>query len=110
MITFSKDEKKLVIPSALGNFGNAGGGSGSGLTPEEVAEIASAVTEAAIEEYDAEIQVDLEEIRDAISGNTDTLLDLAVIAAMSVAVPTARGFTSRVWFRRRLSVPRFFRL
>ena len=85
MITFSKDEKKLVIPSALGNFGNAGGGSGSGLTPEEVAEIASAVTEAAIEEYDAEIQVDLEEIRDAISGNTDTLLDLAVIAAMSVA-------------------------
>lgn len=85
MITFSKDEKKLVIPSALGNFGNAGGGSGSGLTPEEVAEIASAVTEAAIEEYDTEIQVDLEEIRDAISGNTDTLLDLAVIAAMSVA-------------------------
>ena len=85
MITFDKTDKKLVVPSALGNFGNAGGGSGSGLTPEEVAEIASAVTEAAIEEYDTEIQVDLEEIRDAISGNTDTLLDLAVIAAMSVA-------------------------
>lgn len=85
MIVYNREDKKLVVPSALGNFGNAGGGSGSGLTPEEVAEIASAVTEAAIEEYDTEIQVDLEEIRDAISGNTDTLLDLAVIAAMSVA-------------------------
>lgn len=85
MITFDKTDKKLIVPSSLGNFGNAGGGSGSGMTPAEVAEIASAVTEAAIEEYDTEIQVDLEEIRDAISGNTDTLLDLAVIAAMSVA-------------------------
>ena len=85
MIVYNREDKKLVVPSALGNFGNAGGGSGSGLTPDEVAEIASAVTEAAIEEYDTEIQVDLEEIRDAISGNTDTLLDLAVIAAMSVA-------------------------
>lgn len=85
MIIYNREDKKLVLPSSLGNFGNAGGGSGSGLTPAEVAEIASAVTEAAIEEYDTEIQVDLEEIRDAISGNTDTLLDLAVIAAMSVA-------------------------
>ena len=84
MVLMDKSKKDLVIPKSLGNFVTEGG-SGGGITPEEAAEIASAVTEAAIDEYDTELQVELEEIRDAISGNTDTLLDLAEIAAMSVA-------------------------
>lgn len=79
-----KAKKDLVIPKSLGNFVTEGG-SGGGVSPEEAAEIASAVTEAAIDEYNIELEVELEEIREAISGNTDTLLDLATIAAMSVA-------------------------
>lgn len=84
MIKYTKDDKTLVIPSGLG-FGGQGSGSGGGVTPQQAAEIASAVTEAAIDEYDTEIQVDLEELRDAISASTGTLLDLAEIAAMSIA-------------------------
>lgn len=83
MIVYNRENKKLVIPNALGNFGNAGGGSGSGLTPEEVAEIASAVTEAAIEEYDTEIQVDLEDIRENLSATTE---DLAALSAYTATI------------------------
>ncbi len=79
-----KAKKDLVIPKSLGNFVTEGG-SGGGITPEEAAEIASAVTEEALYEYNIELEVELEEIRDAISGNTDTLLDLAEIAAMDVS-------------------------
>ena len=84
MIKYTNADKTLVVPSGLGNFGQ-GSGSGGGVTPQQAAEIASAVTEAAIDEYDTEIQVDLEELRDAISASTGTLLDLAEIAAMSIA-------------------------
>ena len=84
MIKYTNADKTLVIPSGLGNFGQSSG-SGGGVTPQQAAEIASAVTEAAIDEYDTEIQVDLEELRDAISASTGTLLDLAEIAAMSIA-------------------------
>lgn len=84
MIKYTKDDKTLVVPSGLGNLGQSSG-SGGGVTPQQAAEIASAVTEAAIDEYDTEIQVDLEELRDAISASTGTLLDLATIAAMSIA-------------------------
>lgn len=84
MIKYTNADKTLVVPSGLGNFGQSSG-SGGGVTPQQAAEIASAVTEAAIDEYDTEIQVDLEELRDAISASTGTLLDLATIAAMSVA-------------------------
>ena len=84
MIKYTNADKTLVVPSGLGNFGQ-GSGSGGGVTPQQAAEIASAVTEAAIYEYDTEIQVDLEELRDAISASTGTLLDLAEIAAMTVA-------------------------
>ena len=83
MILMDRDRKDLVIPKSLGNFVTEGGG--GGVTPEEAAEIASAVTSEALEEYSIELEVELEEIRDAISGNTDTLLDLATIAAMSIA-------------------------
>jgi len=72
MIVFDKNEKKLVIPSALGNFGS-GGGSGSGMTPDEVQEM----IDTSIEEYDVEIQVDLEDIRDAVSANTEDIAALS---------------------------------
>lgn len=83
MIVQTREDKNLVIPKSLGNFVTEG--SGGGITPEEAAEIASAVTEEAISEYDTELQVDLEEIREAVSANTVTLLDLAEIAVMTVA-------------------------
>lgn len=83
MIVQTRENKDLVIPKSLGNFVTEG--SGGGITPEEAAEIASAVTEEAISEYDTELQVDLEEIREAVSANTVTLLDLAEIAVMTVA-------------------------
>lgn len=83
MIVQTRENKDLVIPKSLGNFVTEG--SGGGITPEEAAEIASAVTEEAISEYDTELQVDLEDIREAVSANTVTLLDLAEIAVMTVA-------------------------
>lgn len=82
MIKYTNADKTLVIPSGLGNFGQ-GSGSGSGVTPQEVEEIASAVTAEALDEYDTELQVELEEIRDAVSASTGTLLDLSQIAAMT---------------------------
>jgi hypothetical protein len=83
MIKYTIDDKTLVIPSGLG-FGGQSSGSG-GVTPEEAAQIASAVTAEALYEYDTELQVDLEEIREAVSANTGTLLDLSQIAVMTVA-------------------------
>lgn len=95
MIVMDKKDKNLTIPSALGNFGN-GGGTG-GITPEEAAEIASAITEEAIDEYDTELQVELEEIREAISGNTGTLLDLEVeLSAVTSSVEALSGATENV--------------
>lgn len=79
MVSFEKQDKKLVVPSALGNFGNAGGGSGSGMTPAEVQEL----IDASIETYDTEVQVDLEDIRENVSGNTD---DIAELSASTVSL------------------------
>lgn len=84
MIVQTRENKDLVIPKSLGNFVTEG--SGGGITPEEATEIAAAVTQEAIDEYDTELQVELEEIRDAISGiSTDTLLNLSEIVSMTVA-------------------------
>ena len=84
MIKLTDKDKTLVVPAGLGNFGQSSG-SGGGVTPEEAAQIASAVTAEALYEYDTELQVDLEEIREAVSANTGTLLDLSQIAVMTVA-------------------------
>lgn len=95
MVTFDKNDKKLVIPSALGNFGVAGGGTGSGITPQEAAEISSAITEAAIEEYDIEIQVDLEDLSERISGNTENITELSgATAELSDSVASLSGTTT----------------
>lgn len=82
MIKLTDKDKNLVIPSGLGNMGQSAG-SGGGVTPEEAAEIASAVTEEAISEYDIELQVDLEEIRDAVSGNSE---DIATLSGVTEAI------------------------
>lgn len=76
MIKLTDKDKTLVIPSGLGNLGQSSG-SGSGITPEEAAQIASAVTAEAIDEYDTELQVDLEDIRDAVSGNSEDISTLS---------------------------------
>ena len=90
MVTFEKNDKKLVIPSALGNFGVAGGSTGSGITPEQAAEISSAITEAAIEEYDIDMQADLGDIRENVSAVTEGLATLSgITAALSAATEEA---------------------
>ena len=79
MVTYDKQDKNLTIPSSLGNFSKAGGGSGSGMTPEEV----QGMIDTSIEEYDTEIQVDIESLSDRISGNTE---DIATISGTTGAL------------------------
>lgn len=93
MIVQERTNKNLVVPSALGNFGNNGGG--GGITPEEAAAISSAVTEAYIEEYDTEIQVDLEDIRENVSGVTSGLTELSgSTSAIAENISTLSGSTA----------------
>lgn len=73
MIRYTNDYKTLVVPSSLGNFPSTGGGSGSGVTEEEVYDIVNS----AITDYDTEIQVDLEDIRENVSGNTEDIQALS---------------------------------
>lgn len=79
MVIHSRDDKKLVVPSALGNFGGSSSTGGSGMTPEEV----QGMIDTSIEEYDTEIQVDLEDLSDRISGNTE---DIAELSGATVAL------------------------
>lgn len=74
MIIHEKNEKTLVIPSALGNFGN-GGGTG-GVTSGQVVEI----VESAITEYDQTIEPKIEALSGATSGLSEdiTLLETTV--------------------------------
>lgn len=90
MIKLTDKDKTLVIPSGLG-FGGQSSGSGGGVTPEEAAEIASAVTAEALDEYDTELQVDLEEIREAVSANTQ---DIAILSGLSTDIAAISGQTT----------------
>ena len=74
MIRYTNDYKTLVVPSSLGNFPSNGGGSGSGVTEQEVYDIVNS----AITEYDIEEEVELEDIRENVSGNTE---DIQAISA-----------------------------
>lgn len=87
MVIKTKEDKNLVIPASLGNYGT-GSGEG-GITPEQAAEIASAITESAISEYDTELQVDLEDMREAISANTQSIEDLSGLSADIEALSAA---------------------
>ena len=86
MIVQTRENKDLVIPKSLGNFVTEG--SGGGISPEEAAEIASAITAEAIDEYDTEIQVDLEDIRDAVSGNSE---DISELSGATMAIEQSLG-------------------
>ena len=95
MIVQTRENKDLVIPKSLGNFVTEG--SGGGITPEEAAEIASAVTEEAISEYDIELQVDLEDIRDAVSGNSEDIATLSgVTESISQQIGSLSGLTDDI--------------
>lgn len=72
MIKYQNEDKTLVIPSGLGNFPSVGGGGGD-VTRQDVINI----VDSAITEYDTEIQVDLEDIRENVSGNTDNIETLS---------------------------------
>lgn len=76
MIKLTDTDKTLVVPAGLGNFGQSSGG-GGGVSREEVYQISEEVTQSAITEYDIEIQVDLEDIREAVSGNTEAIGNLS---------------------------------
>lgn len=78
MIKYTIEDKTLVIPRGLGP--NAGSGSGgSGMTPQEVQDM----IDTSIDEYDTEIQVDIEDLSDRISGNTE---DIAELSGATVAL------------------------
>ena len=81
MIKLTDQDKTLVIPSALGNQNRGGGGSGEGISREEAYEIAEEVTTSAITEYDTELQADLEDMRENISGNTSNIEALSAITS-----------------------------
>lgn len=68
MIKYTNEDKTLTVPSGLGNFAMNGGGGGD-VTRQDVINI----VDSAITEYDTEIQVDLEDIRENVSGNTDNI-------------------------------------
>lgn len=72
MIKFSNSDKTLTVVSGLGNFPSNSSG-GSDVTRQDVVNIVNS----AITEYDAEVQVDLEEIRDNVSGNTEDISALS---------------------------------
>lgn len=92
MIKLTDKDKTLVIPSGLGNFGQSS--EGGGVTPAEVEQIASAVTAEALDEYDTELQVELEDIRDAVSGNTDAISALSgATSGMSADIADLSGET-----------------
>lgn len=78
MIKYQNEDKTLVIPSGLGNFPSVGGGGGD-VTRQDVINI----VDSAITEYDTEIQVDLEDIRENVSGNTE---DIAALSAATEAI------------------------
>lgn len=89
MIVQTRENKDLVIPKSLGNFVTEG--SGGGVTPEEAAEIAAAVTAEAIGEYDTELQVEIEDIRDAVSGNSE---DIQALSATTEEISQQIGILS----------------
>lgn len=96
MIKLTDKDKTLVVPAGLGNFGQSAG-SGGGVTPEEAAQIASAVTAEALDEYDTELQVDLEDIRDAVSGNTEDISTLsAATEEISQQIGSLSGLTADI--------------
>ena len=68
MIKFSNSDKTLTVISGLGNFPSNSSG-GSDVTRQDVVNIVNS----AITEYDTEVQVDLEEIRENVSGNTEDI-------------------------------------
>lgn len=72
MIKYTNEDKTLTVPSGLGNFAMNGGG-GSDVTRQDVINI----VDSAITEYDTEIQVDLEDIRENVSGNTEDIQTLS---------------------------------
>lgn len=68
MIKFQNEDKTLTVPSGLGNFPSSAGG-GSDVTRQDVIGIVNS----AITEYDIENEVELEEIRENVSGNTEDI-------------------------------------
>ena len=78
MIKYTNEDKTLTVPSGLGNFATNGGGGGSDVTRQDVIDI----VESAITDYDTEIQVDLEDIRENVSGNSE---DIAALSALTSA-------------------------
>lgn len=91
MIKFQNEDKTLIVPSGLGNIPSAV--AGSDVTRQDVIEI----VDSAITEYDAELQVDLEEIRDNVSGNTeDIAAHGAALADMRSDINDLSGATENI--------------
>lgn len=105
MVTYTKDEKNLTIPSALGNFASNGGG--SGVTPAEVERmIESALTEydETVQGYIADVDVDVEQNKEDIqdlSGTTSALTEglnslSGTVSSMGEEIVSLSGQTAQI--------------
>lgn len=87
MIEFNKNEKKLTIPSALGNFSTAVSG---GVSEERVVEI----VDSAITDYDAQVQQQFSGITDAVSGLSENMQALSgTVSSNTAAIEELSGRT-----------------
>ena len=93
MVKLTENDKTLVIPAGLGNIRQSSGSGGSGMTPQEV----QSMIDESIDEYDTEIQVDLEDIRDAVSGNSEDISTLsATTEEISQQIGSLSGLTADI--------------
>ena len=93
MVKLTENDKTLVVPAGLGNLRQSSGSGGSGMTPQEV----QSMIDESIDEYDTEIQVDLEEIRGAVSGNSEDISTLsATTEEISQQIGSLSGLTADI--------------
>ena len=86
MIIYNREVKKLVVPSSLGNFGNAGGSVG-GISSGEAREIAEEVVTDALVNY-----VDETQLNDTLNGYATT----AVTDGIATGISALSGATENI--------------
>lgn len=92
MISLDKTDKNLTVPRALGNFPQEGG-SGSGITPEEVQEM----IDNSISGYDATIQTEFEGVNTSVSANTENIEALSgATSAISQDLAALSAYTESI--------------
>ena len=91
MVKLTENDKTLVVPAGLGNFGQGSGSGGSGMTPQEVQDM----IDTSIEENNIELDVEFEDLSERISGNTEDIATISgTTGALGEMVASLSGTTS----------------